>query len=414
MIAPGLTIPDECGRWYSVVRELGEGGQGKVFLAIECATQIQRIVKVYHSFVANPATAARLAALVRLNLSARSGAICAPYAKFPPQCGVASVQPMAMGESLEAVFQAPTYTLTEALGIAAAFCRALAVLEELGVAHGDIAASNLMVADVGPNYVVSTIDFDNALIPGAPAPTFRGQDLYAAPELLAGTASVSLESDRYSLAVLLHEILFLRHPFAGACGANGMDFSAYVALLATRGWPDDPAQGGPPPIDGLPVGVLAREIHALFRGALQLKPALRPAAKVWVAALEAALSQIYACGACGGLSQNEMARSHCPHCGEAPGPLALHVGGRVLPLDRMATTIGRQELGGNPTLSRAHVVIRRWGFGLRVRNTSLNGIALRLRSGWIELPANAEVDVAPGDQIRFAPGIEGVVGVDHA
>ncbi len=375
MIAPWMTIPDQHGRWYDIVREMGAGGQGTVFEARERRSQGTCVVKVYHSIISTHETAARVAALVGLSLPARSPALYGPFSQLLPQSGVGAVQMMAPGQSLEAFMQTTPYNLIQALGMAAAFCRALAVLEKLGVAHGDIAASNLMVNPVGPHhYAVSVIDFDNALIPGAPAPGFRGQDLYSAHELLTGAATVSLESDRFALAVLLHELIFLRHPFASVFAA-GVDFQGYVALLGQIAWPDDPARGGAAPTAGHPVGVLSHDLHDLFRRALQPVPASRPTADAWVRALEGALGQLYVCGACKGLCVNEATRYTCPRCGHMPGPLALEVAGKVIPLNRMSTTIGRGDVGGDPTVSRSHVVVRRWGFGLRVRNTSLNGRA---------------------------------------
>lgn len=414
MLTPGAVIADEHGRRYQVLREMDQGGQGTVFEALELASHGRYVAKVYHPAVATRATAARLAALVGLNLTARSPALCGPFSRLAASHGVGAVQPMAPGHSLEEVFAAPTYDLVQAFGIAAAFCRALAVLEGQAVAHGDIAASNVMVAPAGAHYTVSLIDFDNAALPGAPAPTFRGQDLYAAPELLAGTVVASLRSDRFALAVLLHEILLLRHPFASVFTTN-VDFQAYVALIARGIWPEDPANGNAaPPPSGLPVAVLGRDLHELFRRGLRSVPGDRPRAEEWVRQLEVSLAQLFICGQCKGLCVNEVSRVVCPYCGVSPGPLVLHVAGRALPLDRASTTIGRDDLGGDPTVSRAHVVVRRWGWGLRLRNTSLNGLAVHTRSGWIELPAGGEIDAAVGDQIRFAPGVEGVIRARRA
>lgn len=405
----GSTVRDTLGGTYQVVCELDSGGQGVVYEALDIARNARCVVKCLHACHATPQAAARLQALTRLQLGSRSSMLCAPSVCLAGAVG--AVQPFALGNSLETLFSDEDYDLFDGLGMAAALCRALAVLEALGVAHGDLAASNVMAHRVDGEafHRLTLIDFDNALIPGAPAPAFRGQDFYSAPELLTNARTTSLESDRFALGVLLHELLYGRHPFASALPA-GSAFKSYVALIQKCGWLDDPTLGrGAPPADGIPVGTLSHHLQGLFRRALRPEPSARPCAVEWVSAFEEALREMYLCDGCNQYFVNEAQRVRCPHCARAPRTFVLEAAGRVMPLDRTVTTIGRFDLGGDPSVSRSHAVIRRRGFGLRIRNTSLNGLALRGTSQWVELAANDEADLAAGDRIRFAPGLEGVI-----
>lgn len=105
----------------------------------------------------------------------------------------------------------------EALGIIAACCEAVEYSHSLGILHGDLKATNVLVADTG---AVKLIDFGAAPILGsylaaASDPTISVTPLYASPQILAGKAA-ERRDDVYSLACLSYGILSGGlHPFGG-------------------------------------------------------------------------------------------------------------------------------------------------------------------------------------------------------
>lgn len=403
----GAIIADVKGGRYHIGRELGEGGQGTAWEALTIPRDEVCVAKRLHDEVVTPEVVRRLDVLVRAQLSTHASGLCAPYVRLAPGYGVGAIQPLARGVPLSDLFAAPTYSLLDALGIAVALSKVVAVLEELGFAHGDLGASNIHVEQVDGFYVVSLLDFDNYAAPGAPSPQFRGQDTYAAPELLAGTGTVGITSDRFALAIVLHELLYRRHPFAAAAQTQ-MSFEDYTAMLQKASWQDDPAAGGArKTLPGLPVGVLPREVQRLFRAALQVDPMARPSAATWGRALQAALDTLFACDACMGEFVNEPTGYQCPRCGAPASVLELRVAGRVIPLAGMSTTVGRDDIGGDLRVSRRHVQFTREGFAVRVRCLSGNGLAVRVAGNWRELAEGDEITVADGDTIVAAPGIEG-------
>jgi DNA-binding helix-hairpin-helix protein with protein kinase domain len=414
MIAVGEVVHDTKKRKYRIEREVNAGGQGVIFEATELATGTPRIVKVYHDACSTPDAARRLDMLVAADLSSRSPALCAPTARLHRKHGLGAIQPRAAGISLDELFQSPTYGLLDALAISFVLCQALHVLEESGdIAHGDISASNVIVNAVGTHFEVYLIDFDNFAIPGQPLPAMRGQDFYAAPELLTGHATPTTASDRFALGVLLHELLFQRHPFAALVTTN-ISFDEYVALLRDATWVEDPADRRcEEPAPGLPVGVLPRDVHALFRAALRPDPAIRPTAGAWVQVLGRCLGETFVCDACAEPFVNDATRYTCPHCGAAADRLELHVGGRVIPLVQTSTTVGRTDVGGDLTISREHAVFRRSGFALRIKNLSSNGTAVHTAGKWHELTVGEEIVVAEGDEIVFAPNVKGIIHKEH-
>ncbi len=404
----GAIIADMKGGRYHIGRELGEGGQGTAWEAFTIPRDEVCVAKRYHDEVATLEVVRRLDVLVRAQLSTRASGLCAPFVRLAPGYGVGAIQPRANGVPLSDLFAAPTYSLLDALGIAVALSRVLAVLEDLGFAHGDLGASNIHVEQVDGFYETALIDFDNYAAPGAPSPQFRGQDTYAAPELLAGTASVGITSDRFALAVVLHELLYRRHPFAAAAQTQ-MSFEDYTAMLQKASWQDDPAAGGArKTLPGLPVGVLPREVQRLFRAALQVDPMARPSAAAWSRTLQAALDTLFACDACMGEFVNEPTRYRCPRCGAPASVLELRVAGQIISLAAMVTTVGRGDVGGDLSVSREHAVFLREGCALRVRCRSRNGLAVRVAGTWRELAEGEEATVGEGDRIALAPGVEGV------
>lgn len=409
---PGSYLNDKHGGMYRIGSKIAEGGQGEVFEALSHPSGVPFILKTYHPSFETRETFARIDALVRYNLSYRSPALCGPLTTLGRgKLGV--IMPKAHGDSLDTIFQTNTFGLMDALGVSAALCRALSVTEQLGIAHGDLAPSNVMARKVGDLWHVCLIDFDNAVLPHAPPPSLMGQELMAAPELVLATAQPSVETDRYALGALLHMILLGRHPYAELF-ANYIDFDVYRAALRKARWPDDPALGAQPPGSGLPVATLSRDLHGLFRRALQLDAKQRPSAREWARTLDDTLDRVFACDSCGEVFLDEASRYSCPYCGRLATMLDLDIAGQSIPLAGMSRTIGRDDVGGDPTVSRAHAAFHRKGHGVRARVLSENGIAVKRQvdRAWREVVKGREIDLGTGDRILFAPGVEGVLR-DH-
>jgi serine/threonine-protein kinase len=96
-----------------------------------------------------------------------------------------------------------------ALGID--LCRALAAVHAAGLVHGDVKAQNV-VREQGGRIVL--MDFGAGRAQGADAAGVAGTPMYLAPEVLAGEPP-TVQSDLYSLAVLLFHLLTRAFPYTG-------------------------------------------------------------------------------------------------------------------------------------------------------------------------------------------------------
>ncbi|HEY6455634.1 MAG TPA: serine/threonine-protein kinase [Steroidobacteraceae bacterium] len=104
----------------------------------------------------------------------------------------------------------------DGLRIIGGCCEALAHAHSVGILHGDLKPTNVMVA---PDSATKLIDFGSAPSPDGPvvrlAPPVALTPLYASPQILAGKTAEPRD-DIFSLACLSYAILTKgRHPFGG-------------------------------------------------------------------------------------------------------------------------------------------------------------------------------------------------------
>lgn len=82
-----------------------------------------------------------------------------------------------------------------------------------GLAHSDLSHNNVLIDPKHGDACV--IDIDSLVVPGLAPPSVLGTPGYIAPEVVAGKALPSIETDLHALAVLIYETLLLRHPLQG-------------------------------------------------------------------------------------------------------------------------------------------------------------------------------------------------------
>jgi tetratricopeptide (TPR) repeat protein/predicted Ser/Thr protein kinase len=232
---------------HRLVRVLGEGGMGRVYLAEDEALGRRVAVKVL------PARRAESEeARTRFSREARSlASIEHPNVVRVYGFGHADGQPYLVmeyveGESLaDRLRRERRLAPAEALGIARAVAEALAAAWEKGVVHRDVKPSNILLDRKGQ---VRVADFGLAKSAAASSdPTLTregavvGSPAYMSPEQGRGLA-VDFRTDVYSLGVVVYEALAGAPPFEGATPVDVVAKHLYAdlpSLSAKR--PDLPA-----------------------------------------------------------------------------------------------------------------------------------------------------------------------------
>jgi serine/threonine-protein kinase len=220
---------------YRIVRLIGEGGFGEVYLAENPLIERRAAVKVLHTALA------RDAELVRRFLNEARAASAIRHRNIIEvfDAGVTpDGAPYILMEFLEGVslqkrlVEKGRLPLAQGLEIARQGGSALAAAHAAGIVHRDLKPENLfLVPEAGAPYGerVKILDFGIAKIrrAGGTGGTMRtqaglimGSPAYMSPEQCRDSADVDLRSDIYSFAIIIFEMLAGRTPYLAASGTE--------------------------------------------------------------------------------------------------------------------------------------------------------------------------------------------------
>ena len=203
-----------------MLRPLGQGGNGVVYLARQLA--VDRIVacKILHPhqaddpvYVRNFVHEARLAARLEhpniiqsLDVGCRDG-VYYLMMEYVPGVSLEKIRTAAPERITLSFLLNISISLAEALDHAWRTCH---------IFHGDIKPDNLMIRD--PDGVLKLADLGLAKIVGTDdlATDIMATPLYAAPEVITADAgNIGIKSDIYSSGIMLYELLAGKAPFSG-------------------------------------------------------------------------------------------------------------------------------------------------------------------------------------------------------
>ncbi len=203
---------------YRLVRILGEGGMGVVYLADRADLGSQAAVKILPDAWLSPARRERFVAEQRTLAQLNDPGIARLYdADTLPDGTPWFAMEYVDGLPLTQWCRAHARSLDERLDIFRTVCAAVRHAHQHAVIHRDLKPSNILVRNDG---VVKLLDFGIAKQLEAvdlPADQTRTglralTPAYAAPEQLRG-GQIGVHSDVYSLGVILYELLAGRLPF---------------------------------------------------------------------------------------------------------------------------------------------------------------------------------------------------------
>jgi eukaryotic-like serine/threonine-protein kinase len=202
---------------YQIVEQLGGGGMGVVYKAID--TRLNR-------FVALKFLSPTLTKDADANARFRQEAQAASALDHPNICTIHEIDEtpdrdlfltMAYydGETLKQRIERGPLSVDEALDIATQMARALSKAHEASIIHRDVKPANAIIASDG---LVKILDFGLAKLAGHADITRTGTTLgtvaYMSPEQIRGV-EVGPRADVWSLGVVIYELLAGRRPFVG-------------------------------------------------------------------------------------------------------------------------------------------------------------------------------------------------------
>ncbi len=257
--------PDRIGK-FEIIRILGQGAMGEVYLAKDTIIGRQVALKVIRPALAGLDPGGELQA--RFQREARSaGVLSHPHIvtvfEFGEDDGLFFLaMEYVEGEDFAALLMARALSPAEILEVVAQICEGLQQAHKYGILHRDIKPSNVMVTREDGTVRAKLMDFGVAKSTGATA-TQTGQVVgtiaYMAPEYLR-TGEAGPLTDLFSVGVMLHEALAGERPFGGATTG------AVVYGIIN----DPPRKLEPARLSGL-----SSAVTELTVGLLQKDPALR-------------------------------------------------------------------------------------------------------------------------------------------
>ncbi|HMD34019.1 MAG TPA: serine/threonine-protein kinase, partial [Vicinamibacterales bacterium] len=218
---------------YRIVRELGRGGMGRVYLASD--SRLGRSVALK---AIAPALAGDASQRERLRREARVVAglvhpgICIVYALEEIDGELYLASEFVDGRTLrEAIADRPRPSAGDVLRLARELADALAYAHERGVVHRDLKPENIMLTAGGDGVRVKILDFGLARLDSADRPqpspfvtasgVVVGTPAYMAPEQMQGR--VDARADVFAFGIVVHEYATGAHPFSGAAGPAALD-----------------------------------------------------------------------------------------------------------------------------------------------------------------------------------------------
>jgi eukaryotic-like serine/threonine-protein kinase len=279
---------------YEIVRKLGSGGSGVVYLANDTLLQRPVVLKILRTGLL---TAEQLRSTV-LREARLASAI-----EHPNVCGIYEVgesgdegfivMQYVPGQSLDQLIARGPASLQLALSVGIQIADGLQAAHALGIFHRDLKPQNVMLTDGG---LVKILDFgmarrlapeDANFDPSKPglakdasmAATYtaRGGTIrYMAPEQFV-TGQSSVQSDVWALGVILYELASGRHPFVRP---DAEDFQAIRAIqFQEPGDLNEIVPGISPELKSVIAACLTKNPGARYASAAEVREALKTVMK---------------------------------------------------------------------------------------------------------------------------------------
>ena len=238
--AKGLTKGTTFASRYEVIEEVGKGGMGRVYKALDKEINEEVALKLLKPEIASDeSTIERFRNELKFSRKIAHKNVCKMYHLAKDEETPYITMEYVSGEDLKSLVKKKgKLSDEEAISIAKQVCEGLAEAHELGVVHRDLKPQNIMIDEKGRAKIM---DFGIARSVEAPGVTQTGVMIgtpdYISPEQAEGEEA-DQRSDIYSLGAVLYEMVTGRVPFEG-------DTALSVALKHKAQLPQDPRKLNP-------------------------------------------------------------------------------------------------------------------------------------------------------------------------
>ena len=193
---------------YTIIRAIGKGGMGEVFLATDTRLSRKVAIKRIKDELTTPAAAARF-----LTEAKSIAALSHPYIVQVYDYGRAKDGPFLImeyveGENLQQVCNKGVMALEDAIDLACKLCDALSKAHSLGIIHRDIKPANILMTTEGWPKIT---DFGLAKSTNDHGHTLTGTALgtldFMPPEQRRDASAVDHRTDLWSLAATIYQMV---------------------------------------------------------------------------------------------------------------------------------------------------------------------------------------------------------------
>ena len=196
---------------YLIIREIAQDGIGQSFEAVDQAHNEKVVLKYFHPETVTPEILSRLYAEAKTLALLNHPHIARVFGFIRRDADLYLVMEFVEGQTLENILKKQgRLQPADALALFHQIIAGVAFAHRLGVIHGHLKPSNILVTNLGS---IKLLNFAIAHILGSSEPVGSQDSLrYISPEQIEGDPP-DARSDIYSLGVMLYELIVGKGPF---------------------------------------------------------------------------------------------------------------------------------------------------------------------------------------------------------